>query len=106
MMLIGINPKSVTLSSLVRLQRFLDHVPVDHAQHIRTLDVSTAGDRPTQAACSDALSRILALTPRLRSLSLHLSTDLSQRVQSSFSRLDQLSDLAVEPCRDEIHSSL
>ncbi|KAF8491857.1 hypothetical protein F5888DRAFT_1892011 [Russula emetica] len=71
---------SVTLSSLVRLQRFLDHVPVDHALHIRALDVSTAGDSPTQAACSDALGRILDLTPRLRSLSLHLSTDLSHQI--------------------------
>ena len=98
--------KSVTLTSLARLQRFLDHVPVDHAQLIRALDVSTAGASPTQAACSDTLARILALTPRLRSLSLHLSTDLSRRVVSSFSRLEQLSDLTVEPCRDEIHSSL
>lgn len=101
-----IDHQSVTLSSLTGLQRFLDHVPADHALHIRALDVSTAGNSPTQAACSDALGRILALTPRLRSLSLHLSTDLSQRVVSSFSRLEQLSDLAVEPCRDEIHSSL
>jgi hypothetical protein len=89
----------------VKLQHFLDHVPLDHAQHIRALDVSTAGNNPTQAACSGALGRILALTPRLRSLSLHLSTDLSQHVVSSFSRLEQLTDLAVEP-RDEIHSSL
>ncbi|KAH9996220.1 hypothetical protein BJV77DRAFT_1065859 [Russula vinacea] len=96
---------SVTLSSLTRLQHFLDHVPVDHALHIRALDVSTAA-APTEASSSDALGRILALTPRLRSLSLHLSTDLSRRVISSFSQLEQLTDLAVEPCRDEIHSSL
>jgi hypothetical protein len=72
---------------------------------IRVLDVSTAGHN-TQAACSDALGRILARAPRLRSLSLHLSTELPQRVISSFSRLEQLTDLAVEPCQDEIHSSL
>jgi hypothetical protein len=49
---------------------------------------------------------ILARAPRLRSLSLHLSTELPKRVISSFSRLEQLTDLAVEPCRDEIHSLL
>ncbi|KAI9444253.1 hypothetical protein H4582DRAFT_2095550 [Lactarius indigo] len=97
---------SVTIPSFARLQSFLDHVPVHHASHIRTLDVSTAGSVVTQATCSDALRRILSLTPRLRSLSLHLSTELSPLAISSFSILDQLTDLSIQPCRDAIHTSL
>lgn len=102
---------SVTIPSFARLQSFLDHVPVHHASHIRTLDISTAGsvvDAPvvTQATCSDALRRILSLAPRLRSLSLHLSTELSPLAISSFSILDQLTDLSIQPCRDAIHTSL
>ncbi|KAI0251896.1 hypothetical protein BJV78DRAFT_1282128 [Lactifluus subvellereus] len=103
---------SVTLPSLARLQYFLDHVPVDHVSHIRALDISTVGstssasNATTQAACSDTLRGILSLTPRLRSLSLHLSTELSPLAISSFSTLEQLTDLSVEPCRDAIHISL
>jgi hypothetical protein len=95
--------QSVTLSSLARLKHFVDHVPVDHALHIRSLDISAAG---TEAASSDALTRILSLAPRLRTLSLRLSTELSPPAVSSFSKLEQLTDLAIEPCRDAIHSSL
>ncbi|KAI0292878.1 hypothetical protein BC826DRAFT_1017319 [Russula brevipes] len=86
----------------------MDHVPVDHAHLIRALDISTAGSSSdaTQAACSDALRRLLALTPRLRSLSLHLSTELSPLAISSFAELEQLTDLTIEPCRDAIRSSL
>lgn len=103
--------QSVTISSFVRLQRFVDHVPVDHALHIRALDISTAGNISntaaiTQEACSDALVRILSLAPRLRTLSLHLSTELSPLAISSFSKAEQLTDLAIEPCRDAIHTSL
>lgn len=104
---------SVTISSFSRLQSFLDHVPVHHASHIRTLDISTVGsyaavDTPvvTQATCSDALRRMLSLAPRLRSLSLSLSTELSPLAISSFSILDQLTDLYIQPCRDAIHTSL
>jgi hypothetical protein len=83
----------------------VDHVPVDHAQHIRSLDISTAGRTLiTQAASSDALVRILSLTPRLRTLSLRLLTELSPLAISSFSKLEQLTDLSIEPCRDAIHS--
>ncbi|KAH9057941.1 hypothetical protein EDB83DRAFT_2315925 [Lactarius deliciosus] len=60
----------------------------------------------TQATCSDALRRILFLAPRLRSLSLRLSTELSPLAISSFSILDQLTDLSIQPCRDAIHTSL
>ncbi|KAN0126208.1 hypothetical protein V8E53_015310 [Lactarius tabidus] len=103
---------SVTIPSFTRLQSFLDHVPVHHASHIRTLDISTAGScvvgTPvvTQATCSEALRRILALAPRLRTLSLHLSTELSPLAISTFSILDQLTDLSIQPCRDAIHFSL
>ena len=61
-------------------------MPADHAQLIRALDVSTAGYSPTQAvcSCSGVLTRTLALIPRLQSLSLHFSTNLSQhRLQTS-----------------------
>jgi hypothetical protein len=103
--------QSVTIRSLGGLQHFVHHVPANHALHIRSLDISTAANTSnaadiTQAACSDALCRILYLTPRLRTLSLHLSTELSPLAISSFSKLEQLTDLAVEPCRDAIHSSL
>jgi hypothetical protein len=104
--------QSVTISSFSRLQHFVDHVPADHALHIRALDISTASNISsaaaaiTQAACSGALTRVLSLTPRLRTLSLHLSTELSPQAISFFSNLEQLSDLAIEPCRDAIHSSL
>ncbi|KAI0305121.1 hypothetical protein B0F90DRAFT_1701472 [Multifurca ochricompacta] len=103
---------SVTLSSLAKLQCFLDHVSVHQASHIRTLHITTTGpfdllDPLTQqATCSDALRRLISITPRLTTLSLHLSTELSPSAISSFSTLDQLSDLSIEPCQeDAIHSS-
>ena len=65
------------------------------------LNVSTTGDRTTNATCSEALGHILALTPRLRYLTHTPSFDRPlPGVVSSFSRLEQLSDLAVEPSRD------
>ncbi|KAI9511681.1 hypothetical protein F5148DRAFT_1146700 [Russula earlei] len=101
---------SVTISTFSRLQHFLDHVPVDHASHIRALDISTdaasSSNAISQTACSDALSRILSLAPRLRSLSLRLSTDLSPLAIPSFSALEHLTDLAVEPCRNVIQTKL